>query len=129
MEVATKTYDIYFDSEVNSVIMEWEGYSTSSEFREGTELMLNTLLKNNTYKVLADIRDMTLIGMEDQQWLEKDFLPRAISFGFQVIAFIKPDYYFDKVAVESISYKVNQNKLMINYFENEEEARGWLMRV
>ncbi len=129
MEVATKTYDIYFDSEVNSVIMEWDGYSTSSEFREGTELMLNTLLKNNTYKVLADIRDMNLIGMQDQQWLEKDFLPRAISFGFQAIAIIKPDYYFNKVAVESISYKVDQNKLLINYFENIGEAREWLMKV
>ena len=129
MEVATKTYDIYFDSEVNSVIMEWEGYSTSSEFREGTELMLNTLLKNNTYKVLADISGMALIGMEDQQWLEKDFLPKAISFGFQTIAIIKPDYYFNKVAVESISFKVDQHKLQINYFETIGEAREWLMRV
>ena len=50
-------------------IVSWEGYATSPEFKEGTELMLNTLIKNKLAKVLADIKGMTLIGMDDQQWL------------------------------------------------------------
>jgi hypothetical protein len=32
---------------------------------------------------LADIRDMVLIGMEDQHWLDTDFLPRATAAGFR----------------------------------------------
>ena len=126
METKTEIYNVYFDREINSVVMEWDGYATSVQFKEGTELMLNTLIQNNSFKVLADIKDMVLIGMEDQQWLETHFLPRAIKFGFKAIAIIKPDHYFNKVAVESISYKIDKDKLAINFFDNLSEAREWL---
>jgi hypothetical protein len=129
MDIPVKAYNIFYDEEINTVVMEWNGYSTSRQFKEGTELMLNTLIKSNTYKVLADIKEMTLIGMEDQKWLEEDFLPRAIKFGFKAIALIKPDYYFNKVAVESISYKVDQSLLKISFFDNKTEAIDWLKQI
>ena len=129
MEVNTEIYNIYFDEEINSVVMEWDGYATSTQFKEGTELMLNTLIQNNSFKVLADIKDMVLIGMEDQKWLDTHFLPRAIKFGFKAIAIIKPDNYFNKVAVESISYKVDKDKLSINFFDNISDAKEWLQKM
>jgi hypothetical protein len=129
MEANTETYHIYFDKEIETVIMEWDGYATSAQFKDGTELMLNTLIKNNANKVLADIKNMVLIGMEDQQWLENNFLPRAIQFGFRAIAIIRPDAYFNKVAVESVSYKVDKEKLTINFFNSMEEAREWLQEI
>lgn len=129
METNTEAYHIFYDPQINSVVMDWDGYATSRQFKEGTELMLNTLIKNNTYKVLADTKDMVLIGREDQEWLDTDFLPRAIKFGFKAIAIIKPDHYFNKVAVESISYKVDKDKLSISFFGNIEEAKAWLNQV
>ena len=72
---------------------------------------------------------MVLIGTEDQQWLNTHFLPRAIKFGFKAIAIIKPDHYFNKVAVESVSYKVEKDKLAINFFDNTSEAKEWLKNM
>jgi hypothetical protein len=129
METAIKTYKIFFDQEINSVVMEWRGYANSSEFKEGTELMLNTLIKNHAYKVLADVRDMTLIGMEDQQWINTVFLPRAMEFDFKVLAIVRPNHYFNKVAVENISEKVDKNKLAIEFFDTAEHAKEWLSLV
>ena len=129
MQANTKTYFIYFDPKIDSVVMEWDGYSTSRQFREGTELMLNTLIQNKASKVLADIKDMVLIGIEDQSWLNTDFLPRAIRFGFKAIAIVKPDSYFNKVAVESISFKVEKEKLTINFCDNIQAAREWLKKM
>ena len=126
MKTAAESYNIYFDKEINAVVMEWDGYATSTQFKDGTELMLNTLIRNNSFKVLADIKDMVLIGMEDQEWLNTHFLPRAIKFGFRAIAIIKPDSYFNKVAVEAVSYKVDKDKLAINFFDNITEAKEWL---
>ena len=128
MEATIKTYNIYFDKGIDAVVMEWHGYATSRQFKEGTELMLNTLIKYNGSKVLADIRDMTLIGMEDQQWINDVFLPRATKFGFRAIAIIKPRSYFNKIAVETISYKVDKEKLTINFFDDIDEAKEWLKR-
>ena len=129
METSTEISNIYFDPEIKAVVMEWNGYATSKQFREGTELMLNTLIKNKSSRVLADIKDMTIIGMEDQRWLNEEFLPRATTFGFKAIAIVKPHYYFNKVAVETISYKVDKEKLTINFFDNSEEAREWLSKI
>ena len=126
MEATIKTYNIYFDKDINAVVMKWQGYATSNQFKEGTELMLNTLINYNGSKVLADIKEMTLIGMEDQQWINDVFLPRATRFGFKAIAIIKPRSYFNKIAVETISYKVDKEKLTINFFDDVEEAKDWL---
>ena len=129
MEANTEIYNIYFDKDINAVVMEWDGYATSKQFKQGTELMLNILIKNNCSKVLADIKDMKIIAMEDQQWLTEEFLPRATKFGFKSIAILKPDYYFNKVAVETISYKVDKGKLTINFFDNTDEAKEWLSKI
>src|SRR5436190_1953329 len=93
------------------------------------ERMLNTLIQNNCSKVLADIKDMKIIAMEDQQWLNEEFLPRATTFGFKAIAIVKPDYYFNQVAVETISYKVDKEKLTINFFDNIDDAKAWLAKM
>jgi hypothetical protein len=83
-------------------------------------------VQHKTKWVLADIKDMVLIGREDQHWLETNFLPRAIVAGFSAIAILRPDYYFNKVAVETISYKVDKEKLQINFFDNVSDAKSWL---
>ena len=126
MEANTEIYNIYFDKDLDCVVMDWDGYATSKQFKQGTELMLKTLIQNHCSKVLADIKDMKIIAMEDQQWLNEEFLPRATSFGFKAIAIVKPNYYFNQVAVETISYKVDKAKLTINFFDNIEDAKAWL---
>jgi len=121
-----EAYKIYFDKDIDSVVMVWKGYSTSEEFREGTELMLNELIHNGSSKVLGDVREMVLIGMDDQRWLETRFLPRAIKYGFKQIAIVTPSSYFNKVAIESISYKIDKEKISIQFFDTRESAVGWL---
>lgn len=129
MDTVAKTYQIFYDANIDAVVMKWHGYATSAQFKEGTELMLNTLIKHQCYKVLADIKEMTIIGMEDQKWLEEQFLPRAIEFGFKAIAIVKPDHYFNKVAIESISYKIDKNKITLTLFDNLAEATAWLKGI
>jgi hypothetical protein len=129
METVSKVYNIYFDESIDAVVMEWKGYATSNDFKEGTELMLNTLIRHNTFKVLADVKDMTIIAREDQEWLNAVFLPRATEFGFKVIAIIQPEQYFNKVAIESISHRIDPQKLSLRVFDNIEDAREWLSLV
>jgi len=119
-------YKIYFDESIPCVRMDWNGYATSRQFREGTEQMLEALSKHRTAKVLADTKNMVLISGEDQDWLTEEFLPKAIQAGFRAIALVKPVHYFNKVAVETIAFKANQEKLRIQFFNDIEEAREWL---
>lgn len=129
MSKGSHTYNIYFDTELGIVIMEWDGYSTSLQFREGTEKMLEVLIMNGASKVLGDIRNMVIIGLEDQKWLDTDFLPRAIQHGFKTMAIVRPSHYFNNVAVETVSYKVDKEKLSIQFFDSPEKAREWLINL
>jgi hypothetical protein len=126
METSNKVYDIYPDTTSESIIMDWEGYATSPQFREGTETMLNLMIEQRMHKVLANIQNMVMIGAEDQKWMETNFLPRAIRFGFKACAIVRPTNYFNKVAVETISFKVDKEKLQIGFFDTYEEAKEWL---
>ncbi|MDJ1467267.1 STAS/SEC14 domain-containing protein [Xanthocytophaga flava] len=121
-----KVYSTHFDSELDSVISIWKGYSTSIQFREGTEEMLGIIESNRTQKVLVDLKEMVLIGKDDQEWMDRSFLPSAIEKGMKIVAVVQPDYYFNKVAVESIVYKINQQLLTVNFFKTIEDARVWL---
>jgi hypothetical protein len=129
MSEQRSVYRIYYEPSDGWVVMDWDGYATSAQFREGTELMLKTLLEHGAHKVLADARDMILISQEDQKWLENSFLPRAIDRGFKAVALIKPVSYFNAVAIESVSYKVHKRDFLIRIFDNQEEARDWLRQV
>lgn len=129
MEAVSEVYNIHFDERIDAVVMKWKGYATSQDFKEGTELMLNMLIKNNTFKVLADVRDMVLIAREDQEWLINVFLPRAMEFGFKVIAIVQPGQYFNKVAIESIAQKIDKRRLSLQLFDNPENAVEWLSLI
>lgn len=130
MNNSAAIYDVNFDRSINAVAMQWNGYAaTSSQFREGTELMLNTLIQNNCEKVLANIKDMTLIGKEDLDWLDTVFLPRAMKFGFKTIAIVKPQSYFNMVAIENVSDKIDKKNLKLHIFDTIEAAAEWLKNI
>jgi hypothetical protein len=124
-----KVYQISYDTSTKHVIMRWSGYSTSTKFREGTELMLQLLVENKAKKVLADIKNMTIIGLEDQKWIEQDFLPRAIEQGFSFLALVKPSNYFNAVAMESLLQRPVLSNLTIRMFDTAGEATTWLNSV
>ena len=122
----SKPYTIFFDEEFQCIVMDWDGYATSIQFREGTEFMLKLLKEHNVHKVLADIKDMTLISGEDQNYVQYNFLPRAIEGGFRAIAIVRPTSYFNAVAIETISYRVKKTVVQMRVFDDVDQARAWL---
>jgi hypothetical protein len=117
-----------YDAAEGYITMEWSGYANSQQFREGTEQMFRELVHHRATKVLGNIKDMVLISLEDQVWLIDYFLPKAIAAGFKAVALVRPVHYFNKVAIETVAYKVNQEKLRIQIFNDIDEAREWLRK-
>jgi hypothetical protein len=123
-------YDIFFNPDLKAVVMNWYGYSTSRQLKEGSEKMLAILVEHKANKVLANLKDMILISSEDQNWIEHSFIPRSSEKGFKAIAIIKPTSYFNKVAIENIASKMeNRDLVQIKIFDSEGEAIAWLNEV
>ena len=125
----SSVYNIYYDNDLKAVIGIWKGYATSTQFREGTEEQLALMVANQTTKMLVDLKEMVLIGKDDKDWMDKNYLPKAIEEGLKSAAVLQPDYYFNKVAVDSIIFKIDKQELKVNYFNSLGEAKEWLQSV
>lgn len=119
-------YKIYFDNSDNCVVMDWDGYATSAQFQEGSKVMLSLVKANKSRMVLADLKDMVLISMEDQHWVVNSFLPKLIDAGVKRLAIVNPHYYYGKVAIESLTIKANEASLECKVFHNLEAAKTWM---
>jgi hypothetical protein len=61
--------------------MRGKGYATSREFREANERILGVLAERGASKLLGDIKELVLIGADDQHWLSTNWIPRAVEAG------------------------------------------------
>jgi SpoIIAA-like len=118
-----------YDAEVPCVIMTWKGYATSREFREANERVLGILVERKASKLLGDITHFVLIGAEDQNWLNDDWIPRAMAGGLQIVALVTPVFYFNRVAVDNVSKRLDPEALVLQHFADRETARAWLRGV
>ncbi|WP_207426616.1 hypothetical protein [Pedobacter sp. SYSU D00535] len=122
-----KPYHIYYQETEKMVVMDWDGYATSSEFHAGTAFMFELVQNYKCSKVLADVKDMLMISQDDQKWLAEEFIPKLVRTGVDMVAMVCPQHYFGKVAAESLTQKANELNLDCRIFRDAAAARDWLI--
>jgi hypothetical protein len=120
------TCSVGYDQQASCVVMVLKGYATTPVFRETNERVLACLKDKNASRVLGDIKDFILISAADQDWLNEVWIPRAIGIGLRRVALVLPTYYFNRVAVDTVTSRTDPNRLTVAYFDNAEDARFWL---
>jgi hypothetical protein len=118
--------EVSFDADVPCIVMTWQGYLTSEQFRAANERVLEFIKVKRCPQLLGDITDFTLITAEDQRWLNENWIPRAIAAGLRVCALVQPVYYFNQVAVENVTQAVERGRLDVRHFADVESARRFL---
>jgi hypothetical protein len=126
MDMATFRCDVTYDHELACVVMDWQGYFTSAEFRAANERVLVVVQATGATRLLGDITHFVLIGADDQAWLNDNWIPRLIAAGVRRCALIQPTYYFNRVAVENVGRQVDASRLAVGHFGDREAASHWL---
>lgn len=127
MDMPTHRCQVAYDHDARAVIMDWQGYFPSAEFRAANERVLTVVQATGATRLLGDITHFVLIGADDQAWLNDDWIPRLIAAGVKRCALVQPTYYFNRVAVENVGRQVDADRLAIGYFGDREQARRWLL--
>ncbi len=83
--------NISWDEEVGCTIAEWKGFSYGEELRIGMNKILELVKVKNATKTVADLRKMRMTSQEDQDWIIKDWTPRAIAAGIKYAASLVPE--------------------------------------
>jgi hypothetical protein len=117
---------IHWNKEIQCVWMEWKKFVKGNSFRGGLDKGLKLIIEKGSFRWLADLRLLKVVDMDDQEWSNMDWFPRAINGGIRYMAILVPKNIFAKMSVNAIMEKVASRDLTVHYFESIEEAEDWL---
>lgn len=118
---------ISWDEELKCIVTEWKGFVYGDDFHTGLNKMLELAKSKQATKAVNDTRKLRTISQEDQDWVLKDWISRAIQSGLHFYASIIPEAELAKHSYKNIATKV-ENKIPLEnaQFDSLEKAREWL---
>jgi hypothetical protein len=128
-------FDVYFstpgvasvtwDQSDRLVLVEWEGWADSNEFKELLDAEIKGLQQNRGTRLLADCRQQKVINPADQERANEEWLPRAMAAGLKRFAVVLPKSGLAEMNLREALDKP-PGKLQVAYFATVEEARSWI---
>ncbi|MDP1834987.1 MAG: hypothetical protein Q8K75_03565 [Chlamydiales bacterium] len=103
----------------------WHGYVPSAEFRKGLLKGIELGIKVHAKRWLSDLRDMHIISIEDQKWIETTFYPRMLLVGIRKLAFLKPTLPVTLMSVQRVIKKYDNKRLETAFFAEAGQAYAW----
>ncbi|WP_210461900.1 STAS/SEC14 domain-containing protein [Rufibacter roseolus] len=116
------------DTSLQAVVATYNGFLKHPEFKEIAEGSLQLIKESGFSKILVDTRQTRVIQKESQEWIDRDWFPRAIRAGVKQMAFLTPDDFFGKMSVEATNKQaVLVGEIDIQYFTSINAAKRWLL--
>lgn len=129
---------LYFHNPLASVIehpgqyirVSWQAVPTfSTKLREVYEHVLRLLKESRLERVLCDHHCMTAIMPEDQEWLIKDWFPRAArEGGYRYCAIIESQDVYNRLGTNRVVQLLRgTSPINVSYFADTAAAEQWLV--
>lgn len=115
---------VEYDEGAHAVIMNWIGFCNTEELKAGMEVGLELLQEKNTHRWIADASQMEGGFDEANDWLEKDWTPRAQAAGLAAVAFVLSPDAFNEFSTNE--YAERNTDLENPHFKTQEEAKEWI---
>jgi hypothetical protein len=124
---------VLWDSVTRSVVLEWRNFAYGDEYRSALNAVIRAMEENRSNKVLSDSRRMKAIPQEDQDWLLKEWVPRAGKAGLKHMAIVLPKSTLGQMTLQRLAQVGPDKRLVSNdgtsYFESVEEAKKWFLSL
>lgn len=79
--------------------------------------------------MIADNSKAKGISSDDEEWMTKDWFPRAIAAGFRNSAVIVGTDLFRTMAVTSIVNELDKDSFTAQYFDDFFKAKSWIRQL
>jgi hypothetical protein len=124
-----KYLSIIWDEETRCMISQWHGGHVGRNIKEGLDTTLEEFKKRLPgAQWIGDTTDIGVIGLEEQNWIDKDWFPRFLATEVQYMVVIQPKSAVAKLMVDQIVSKVPGTRLSIFNCATLEEARAWMKK-
>lgn len=122
--------DIFYNRDLHIIQTFWKGIYVNEERLRG---ILNEIIKvlgeMNSSVIIADARQMYIIRPEDQEWILKDWYPRAIAAGFRYQGLILNKDSFSELAIKKIVEEYDAATITTQYFDSPSSALDWVREL
>jgi hypothetical protein len=119
---------VAWDDGLAGVVMEWKGEAhDSAYFRAVIQKELELIEQKRPRRLYLDMRKMGFIQPEDQAWLREYWDPRAVASGLNFVAMVIPERSMPRQLLPILTEAGTGEGLIIQYFDEPESARKWLM--
>lgn len=117
---------VRWDSASRSVETEWQGWADPDEFKAVLEAGLRALEEHPRSLGLVDCRKQKVVQQADQDWVNRNWFPRALATGLRRLAVIVPTSGLALMNVTDVLKRAEGAELDVAYFAAADEARAWL---
>ncbi|MEA4895112.1 MAG: STAS/SEC14 domain-containing protein [Oscillospiraceae bacterium] len=123
--------EIEYDQVNQVVIVTYKSYMTSAQLREVFNKGLECVEKYKATKMLADSRNFVTIRQEDQEWINNDYMPRAVKTTIKKFASVLPENMIQKQVLAKMrtdAVKKVPTGSQGQSFASIQEAMNWLTK-
>ncbi len=120
-----------WDESLKAVTLRWKGFAYGEALQTILLKVVEILAEKKSSIFLSDARSMRILNQDDQDWIAKVWLPKAMAAGLKWEAVVMPGSQFARNSVDQTVSKARVVKpqnlpFNIDYFETVEEAKDWL---
>ena len=97
------------------------------QFVDSLEASLVAIKKHRASRGLVDSRYQKAVPQPDQDWVNRDWFPRALAAGLRRLALVIPESALAMMSIEDVLSRVRGTMLHVEYFATAAQARTWLL--
>ncbi len=120
---------LWYHPETKIVHHVWKKFIYGQEFRDVLEKGLEIFQQHGVQKWLSDDRKNSALPTEDLEWGMGNWFPRVFGCGWKYWAIVMPDKVVGKMNMQRIMDTYAQQGLVIDIFDDSDEALKWLESV
>ncbi len=118
---------VSWDEEIQAVILQWQGFISLPKIQTGLNKALELFEQKGQSNWLADTSQLSPVSKEIDQWVNEEWVPRAIVAGIKNMAMVIPKSALARMGIEaSMSKAPTDNEVTMAFFDSQLSAKRWL---
>lgn len=122
-------YSIRYSEPLNLVEVNWRAINSSEELQTSFTHLLEVIKEKQPQFLLADSRQLNLLGTDDQRWIQNNFLPAlSLSSVTRFGRIMEPDVFTQAIIESLLGYLQYEQHFgcEMQSFTSREAALDWL---
>jgi hypothetical protein len=127
----SKYWNIFFEESTKMIVPAWNEKTielTDELYKFEMEKYTELVEKYRPNKALVNcLKQSFAIGVDLQEWTNNTLFPRILAVGVTRVAILMPADLIAQLSLEQTMGEALGVKFVTDYFDNEPEARKWLL--